>query len=107
MLASFSTLTILQQQELSANDVADSRDDDAHTRGGEAVDSRGIPGWDKVDKLAGALVKLRGLCVTNKQAVEIQQLYHDLHEFDKRPLVFHHRPQLPPRGRFGRKKRES
>ena len=60
-----------------------------------------------MDKLAGALVKLKGLSITNLQAVEIQQLYHDLHEFDKRPLEFQPRPRLPSRGRFGRKKRES
>ena len=97
----------MQQLESPLDDSADSRDDSADTRGEEAVDSRGIPGWNKVDKLAGALVKLRGLCVTNSQAVEIQQLYHDLHDFDKRPLVFQPRAQLPPRGMFGRKKREN
>lgn len=71
------------------------------------MDCRGIPGWDKVDKLAKALVKLRGLCVTNSQAKEIQQLYHDLPEFDKRPLVFQPTPRRPSTGRFGRSKRES
>ena len=53
-----------------------------------SVDSRGILGWEKVDKLARALVKLQGLSVTNAQASEIKELYHDLLEFDKKPLVF-------------------
>ena len=41
-----------------------------------------------MDKLAGTLVKLKGLSVTNIQAVEIQQLYHDLHDIYKRSLEF-------------------
>lgn len=70
----------------------------------EAVDSRGIPGWDRVDKLARALIKLRGLCVTNTQASEIKKLYHNLLAFDKRPLVFSRRALQAPRGRFARSK---
>lgn len=46
----------------------------------EAVDSQGIPGWEKVDCLARALLHLHGLCVTNIQAAEIQQLYSKLLE---------------------------
>lgn len=71
------------------------------------MDSRGISGWDKVDKLARALVKLRGLSVSNTQASLIQQLYHNLSEFDKRPLVFTQRVNQAPRGRFARSKSKS
>ena len=53
-----------------------------------AVDSRGIPGWKKVDRLARALIDLKGFCITNQQARVIQELYLDLLEYDKRPLVF-------------------
>ena len=42
---------------------------------GEAVDSRGIPGWDEVDHVAQALISLDGICVTNTQAQNIQSLY--------------------------------
>ena len=38
--------------------------------GEEALDSQGILGWEKVDRLTRALLRLRGLCVTNTQAVE-------------------------------------
>lgn len=44
----------------------------------EAVDSRGIPGWDRVDRLARALLSLSGICVTNSQAREIQTTTRDL-----------------------------
>ncbi len=57
-----------------------------------------------MDKLARALVKLRGLCVTNAQASLIKKLYHNLLEFDKRPLVFSPRKLQAPRGRFARSK---
>ena len=73
----------------------------------DSIDSRGIPGWDRVDKLARALVKLRGLCVTNTQAAEIKQLYHSLLEYDKRPLVFAPSVRQAPRGRFARSKSQS
>lgn len=53
----------------------------------EADDSRGIPGWERVDKLARTLVELHGLSVMHSQAAEIQELYHKLPEFDKKPLV--------------------
>lgn len=74
--------------------------------GSEAVDSLGIPGWDRVDQLARALVNLSGLSVTNDQARNIQQLYHQLHEYDKKPLTFTpHQPSTTQRGRFGRSKK--
>ena len=44
------------------------------SEGVESLDSRGIPGWDKVDKLAHALTDLSGLSVTNIQAQEIKTL---------------------------------
>ena len=46
-----------------------------------------IPGWVKVAKLADALLSLDGY-VTNRQAEEIKQLYANLEEVDKKPLVF-------------------
>ncbi|CAB3985034.1 Hypothetical predicted protein [Paramuricea clavata] len=42
-----------------------------------AVDALGIPGWDKVGKLASSLLALDGH-VTDKQAAEITQLYLNL-----------------------------
>ena len=52
------------------------------------MDSRGIPGWNHVDKLARALVELHGLCVCDSAAEKIKELYHNLLEFDKRPPFF-------------------
>ena len=63
----------------------------------EAVDSRGIPGWEKVDRLARALLKLEGLCVTNAQAQEIDTLYSQL-------ITFRPRQVKQARGRFARSK---
>lgn len=70
-----------------------------------SVDSRGIPGWDKVDKLARALLELQGLSVSSNQAAHIKELYGNLLDYDKRPLVFPPRLLSPPHGRFGRSKR--
>ena len=41
----------------------------------EALDSRGIPGWDRVDALAEALLGLSGLSVTSAVAKRILELY--------------------------------
>ena len=70
----------------------------------EAVDSQGIPGWDRVNKLAEALLSLSGLVVTNAQARNIKALYDSLVDPDKKPLIF--KPHLirKPRGRFARQK---
>ena len=68
------------------------------------IDSRGIPGWDKVDELANFLVSLTGLYVTNQKAEQIQHLYQQLSEFDKRPLTFKPRVRKPQHGRFARSK---
>ena len=52
---------VLQDETIEDNDA-------------EAVDSRGIPGWEKVDHLARALLDLEGLCITNAQAKNISPL---------------------------------
>ena len=70
--------------------------------GAEAVDSLGIPGWDEVNQLVRALIGLSGLSVMNDQARNIQQLYADLQDYDKRPLTFTPRQPTALRGRFAR-----
>ena len=70
------------------------------SEGDEAVDFQGTPGWEKVDRLARALLRLRGLCVTNLKAAEIQQLYSELLDYDKKPPTFQPRKMKPTRGRF-------
>lgn len=70
------------------------------------VDSLGIPGWDKVDHLATALLDLKGMCVSASQAAVIKKLYADLTEFDRRPLVFKPRKANTASrpGRFGKRR---
>ena len=46
----------------------------------ESGDSKGIPGWDRVDKLAKALIRLS---LKSAHASEIHKLYSNLIEFDK------------------------
>ena len=70
----------------------------------EAVDASGIPGWDRVNDLAKALIDLDGLAVTASQAQKIEHLYNRLVDYDKQPILFHPRHQRPSRGRFARKK---
>ena len=71
----------------------------------EALDSRGIPGWDSIDQLATALLALSGLSVTTSQAEKIKKLYDKLLDYDKKPLIFDKRKSRPSRGRFARIKR--
>lgn len=70
----------------------------------EAFDARGIPGWDKVDSLAEALIAIEGLSVTTSQATTIKALYEALLDYDKRPITFRTRTVKPTRGRFARRK---
>lgn len=59
-----------------------------------------------MDALARALIDLNGLSVGNEEARNIQALYRDLDDFDKRPLTFTPSPRsVTSRGRFGRSKR--
>ena len=60
----------------------------------------GIPGWDRVDRLATALLELKGMCVSASQAEVIKRLYDDLTEFDRKPLIF--APRTPSQKRPGR-----
>lgn len=53
-----------------------------------AIDSLGIPGWDKVDALATALLELTGLSVKSAQVEHIKELYANLPLYDKKPLTF-------------------
>jgi hypothetical protein len=56
------------------------------------VDASNIPGWDKVDRLAGYLVGLLGevdsdrnvkLSLSHKQVDQIVSLWNDLSQYDK------------------------
>lgn len=49
----------------------------------EAVDAKGLHGWDRVEKLAAALINMEGLFVTNTKAEEVRCLYDNLPEYDK------------------------
>ena len=84
---------LFTQQDETVEDVDD-----------EAIDYRGIPGWEKVDRLARALLNLKGLCVTNTQAEELKTLYSQLLDYDKRPITFQARQIKRTRGRFARSK---
>lgn len=69
-----------------------------------ATDYAGIPGWDKVDALAEALLGLRGLSVTATQAEKIKSLYAKLTDFDRAPLTYEAKQRKVARGRFARSK---
>ena len=74
--------------------------------GGNALDRRGLPGWDSVDRLAAVLLESRGLAVTDVQAARIRELWHKLEPADRRPLEFGGLPRRTKvRGRFQRRYR--
>ena len=68
----------------------------------EAVDARGIPGWDRVNKLAEALLELEGLSLSHSQVQKIKNLYDGLMDINKKALVFSQRKHSILRGRFAR-----
>ena len=69
------------------------------------VDSRGIPGWEKVAQLATALLNLRGLSLSNGEAQEIKTLWNSLDPYDKGVTKVLLKSQVQLRGRFCRQKR--
>eukprot|EP00794_Sanderia_malayensis_P008350 gene8349-9251_t len=57
-----------------------------------SVDSRGIPGWDKVNHLAQFLVGMTGISVSRAEAVCVKELYAALEDFDRKPLLLEVHP---------------
>jgi len=49
-------------------------------------DPRGIPGWEKVAKLATTLFDVTVIAPTTKQAEKIKNLYNAQHAFDKKVI---------------------
>eukprot|EP00794_Sanderia_malayensis_P021122 gene21122-23194_t len=72
-----------------------------------SVDSRGIPGWDKVNHLAKFLVGMTGISVSRAEAVRVKELYAALEDFDRKPLVYKSVLKNPSQGRFARSKHRS
>ena len=69
-------------------------------------DPRGISRWDKVGKLAEALVELTGLAVSAAQAERIKALCDALDYYDKKAIKVRLRSQQPQlRGRLCSQKR--
>ena len=67
-------------------------------------DPRGIPGWERVAKLATKLLDVTGIAPTTKQAEQIKNLYNALHTFDKKAIEVRLKLQTHLRGRFCSKK---
>ena len=70
-----------------------------------STDRKGIPGWDKVDPLAQALLKATGLSVSDSEAAKIINLYRELEDYDKKPLQFSSVTKDAVPGSFCQKKR--
>ena len=83
------------------DDPADNDDDETAN---DCTDTRGIPGWSKVDLLARALIDQSECSITNKEATRILKLYENLDEFDRRPMVFEPVAMKPASGRYQRSK---
>ena len=73
-----------------------------------ATDWRSIPGWEKVDALAAALIdSTDGLAVSQTDAEKIVGLYQQLSDFDKRPLIYERQLKPSGAGRFARSKEDT
>jgi hypothetical protein len=79
------------EEVYAADEVADSN----------STDSRGIPGWEKVDELSHALLCSKGISLSDKDA---HQLFEKLDEFYKKPLRFNQVARKPATGKFSARK---
>ena len=68
-------------------------------------DSFGIPGWDKVDKLAQALLETSGISLCDSDALEIIELYGQLEEYDKKPIAYEAVERRPASWKFQQRRR--
>jgi hypothetical protein len=61
----------------------------------ESVDRMGVPGFDRVEALATSLLALRTqhrhLSLTNAKAEQIIQLWDNLLDYDKKPVLWKER----------------
>ena len=100
----------IEENQFEGREVMEQEDDeDEHDEGigpESSSDSKGIPGWDKVDRLARALMKVKGISLSDEQTKTIGTLYNDLDEFDKKPIQFESVVRKAPRGRFASKKHQ-
>ena len=94
-----------EEGDLNLPSIPDEEEEEQYSEDSEeqltTTDSRGIPGWDKVDKLAKRLIDLSGLSVSPTEVKKIVDLYNNLDDFDKEPP--HYRPvrKTATKGRFG------
>ena len=75
----------VEQEENRAEDEIEKGEENATT------DTLSIPGWDKVDALAKAILAFKDediQCLSDQQATRLLELYEDLIDFDKKPLTF-------------------
>ena len=99
--------------ELRNLDIEDEDDDENNRRdeddndADDAIDSRGIPGWGKVDALAQSLIRGKGVSISNQAAEEIVARFQDLTEYDKRAMVYQQVNIRKSHGRYGRTKRST
>ena len=84
-----------ESEDEDNNDIDDSEN---------SIDTRGIPEWNKVDRLARYLIGLEDISLTNQEANHIVDLYSDLDTYVKKPVTY--KPMLlrPSSGRYGRSK---
>ena len=64
------------------------------------MDSRGIPGWEKVAQLARSLLDLDGLSLSNGEAQKIKALWNALDPYDKKATEVMIKSQVQLRGHF-------
>ncbi|XP_066915572.1 uncharacterized protein [Clytia hemisphaerica] len=86
-------------EEFEENDEKDQ----SITETDDSTDSRGIPGWQKIDHLAKALIETKGISLSSSEKTHIVQLYHNLEEFDKKPLKYEATKKKSTKGRFARR----
>lgn len=86
-------------------DDDDENDDEGIGPENSSIDSKGIPGLHKVDRLARALMRMKGISLTEEQTKTITALYDDLEEFDKKPVQYQAVQRKAPKGRFASRKK--
>ncbi|XP_065902068.1 uncharacterized protein [Dysidea avara] len=70
-----------------------------------AIDSRGIPDWEKVAQLAEALLELKGLSLPNDKVQNIKALWNAMDPFDKKATEIILKSQVQLRGHFSSQKK--
>ena len=96
---------IIDEKDYAAEENEEEEEEATIEESNESIDSLGIPGWDKVDRLAKALIDQEGISLSREASNVIIRLYQQLDPYDRRQMKYEKIKMKPATGRYLRKRK--